>query len=74
MMDKKSAENFVQKNRYCDHGHVVWIDGSESEFGITLRVDDLIKYPSVFEYIAAKALNWYPERKKEEIKSLRIAG
>ena len=73
-MDRKSAENFFQKNSFCDHGHVIWKDGSEDEFGLILRVEDLIEYASVYEYIAGKALAWYQERKKEEIKSLGIAG
>ena len=73
-MDKKTAEDFVKRNRFCDHGHVVWTDDSEDEFGITLRSETLMEYPSVYEYAAAKALAWYPKRKREEIKSLRLAG
>jgi hypothetical protein len=73
-MDKKTAEEFVKKNRHCDHGHVVWTDDQDNEFGITLRVEDVMEYPTPWEYIAAKALAWYPERTKEEIKSLRLAG
>jgi len=73
-LNRKSAQEFINKNRHCDHGHVTWTDGKEDEFGITLRTEDLMKYQSVYEYIVAKALGWYPERKKEEIKSLRIAG
>ena len=73
-MDKKNAQDFIKRNRFCDHGHVVWADGSEDEFGLTLRVEDLIEYASVYEYIAGKALAWYPERKKNEIKKVWIAG
>ncbi len=73
-MDRKSAEEFIQKNRRCDHGHVVWTDGTDNEFGLTLIVERAMEYSTGFEYIAAIALNWYPERKREEIKSLRIAG
>jgi len=43
-MDKKSAQDFVNRNRHCDHGHVIWTDGKENEFGITLRTEDLMKY------------------------------
>ena len=73
-MDRKEAENFIKRNRYCDHGHVVWMDGSENEFGVTLRVEDLMKYSSVYEFAASHALSWYPERTKADIKSLRLAG
>jgi len=73
-MDKKTAEDFVKRNGFCDHGHVVWSDGSEDELGLTLRVEDLIEYALVYEYIAGKALAWYPERKKDEIKKIWIAG
>lgn len=73
-MDRKLAEDFIQKNRRCDHGHVVWTDGIDNEFGLTLTVELVMEYSSAYEYIAAIALDWYPERKREEIKSLRIAG
>ena len=73
-MDRKLAEDFIQKNRCCDHGHVVWTDGIDNEFGLTLTAERAMEYPSAYEYISAIALNWYPERKREEIKSLRIAG
>lgn len=73
-MDRKSAENIIRKNSFCDHGHVLWKDGTEDEFGLILRVEDLIEYASVYEYIAGKALAWFPERRREEIKRLRIAG
>ena len=73
-MERKSAEEFVKKNRRCDHGHVIWADGVENEFGLTLTVERLMEYPSPYDFIAATALAWYPERKKEEIKKLWIAG
>ena len=73
-MDQKSAEFFIQRNKRCDHGHVVWADGSENEFGLTLRVENLLEYPTPFDYLVGIVLSWYPERKKEEIRTIRIAG
>ena len=73
-MDRKSTESFIQRNKHCDHGHVVWSDGSENEFGLTLRVENLLEYPTPFDCLVATVLSWYPERKKEEIRSIRIAG
>lgn len=72
-MYQKSAEFFIEWNKHCDHGYVTWADGSESEFPLTLRVEELVKYPLVFDCLSAKALACYPNRKKEEIRSIRIA-
>jgi hypothetical protein len=72
-MYQGSAKFFIEWNRHCDHGYVTWSDGSESEFPLTLSVEELVEYPLVFDYLSAQALAFYPARKKEEVRSIRIA-
>jgi len=73
-MNRVAAEFFIQRNKRFDHGHVVWADGSEDEFGLTLNVERAMEYPTPLDYLSAIVLSWYPERTKEEIRSIRLAG
>ena len=54
-------------------GQVIVLCGAPHN-GLTLTVERVMEYESPYDFIAAIALDWYPERKKEEIKKLWIAG
>lgn len=77
-MYRKSAETFIKMRRmepYQTFGYVTWGDGTESEFPLKLSMDeveDLVKYPTPFDYLCAKALDLYTNRREDEIRSIFV--
>jgi hypothetical protein len=67
------AKFFIEWNKHCDHGYVTWSDGSESEFPLVLKLKSLLEYSTPLDYLSAQALAFYPARKKEEVRTIRIA-
>lgn len=62
MMGKKSNRGFM-KNHPLAYAREFWSDSAKYEFNLKRRVEDLIEYASVFDFIGGKALARYPEKK-----------
>lgn len=57
----------------CDHGHVIFEDGSEVEFGFTPPQPEELAGTTLYQYVEKIAREWAGEPDKK-IVSLRLAG
>lgn len=52
------------RHRKCDHGHAVFIDGEEKEFGFIFPTFRELKGKSLFQYMEGYVANYFGTKKR----------
>ena len=74
-MTRERAEKELTFLRLDDHAHVIWTDGSEDEFPLTLpTIKELLPFESLLAYLKSVVEVWFPECGTNEIRKLRLRG